>query len=548
MKITCQSCQAKYTIADDKVLGKIVKIRCKKCAATIVVNGSDSSGAATYGAPEPTAGSDSAGADAGQDGTWTVNVADGDQRNMTDADIVSAYHNGVVGTETYCWKDGMSDWLPLREIDSLYDACTATRAVADNALAAEEAARNQARGGLGSNRPGEAREHAAAATGNGTSNGGAGLVAARRAGGRAPGADLFQGAAQAGGEEDVLTSAPAGIPEQYDEAQKPIIGARNENSVLFSLSALTSKGGDRPPPTVPGIEASGLIDIRQLSAQMGRQDDKKRSRVDDIMNLSSGGAFNAALSAPVLAPPSIDQYAPSASGGATGLSGAPGKSKALIFVALGAGALVIVAAVGATTLLMRKGTDTDGAASSASAAAVGPSALTTAAAPPASETAAAAPETTAAETAAAANGTAAAATATAAATAAAAPAAPPAAAPVAAAPAAPRPQAAAPAPTHAAPAAAAPEADQPFNMGEAKSRLAAAAAAAQSCKKPDGPVGTGRVVVVFGPSGGAQSATITGPPFEGTPTGACVGARFRGVRVPMFSGSPFSVSKSFTIN
>ena len=42
MKITCQSCQAKYTIADDKVLGKIVKIRCKKCAATIVVNGSDS--------------------------------------------------------------------------------------------------------------------------------------------------------------------------------------------------------------------------------------------------------------------------------------------------------------------------------------------------------------------------------------------------------------------------------------------------------------------------------------------------------------------------
>ena len=45
MKITCQSCQAKYTIADEKVLGKIVKIRCKKCSSTIVVNGSDGSGA-----------------------------------------------------------------------------------------------------------------------------------------------------------------------------------------------------------------------------------------------------------------------------------------------------------------------------------------------------------------------------------------------------------------------------------------------------------------------------------------------------------------------
>ena len=48
MKITCQSCQAKYTIADDKVLGKIVKIRCKKCSSTIVVNGSDPSGAPAY--------------------------------------------------------------------------------------------------------------------------------------------------------------------------------------------------------------------------------------------------------------------------------------------------------------------------------------------------------------------------------------------------------------------------------------------------------------------------------------------------------------------
>ncbi|MDB5219989.1 MAG: virulence associated protein, partial [Myxococcaceae bacterium] len=28
MKIQCQSCQAKYTIADEKVLGKVVKIRC----------------------------------------------------------------------------------------------------------------------------------------------------------------------------------------------------------------------------------------------------------------------------------------------------------------------------------------------------------------------------------------------------------------------------------------------------------------------------------------------------------------------------------------
>ena len=106
MKITCQSCQAKYTIADEKVLGKIVKIRCKKCSATIVVYGSDPSGAPAYeAAPQPSAGSDE---------SWTINVAEGDQRTMTDAEVVSAFQTGLIGDETFCWKDGMSDWLPLR--------------------------------------------------------------------------------------------------------------------------------------------------------------------------------------------------------------------------------------------------------------------------------------------------------------------------------------------------------------------------------------------------------------------------------------------------
>ncbi len=117
MKITCQACAAKYTIADDKVQGKIVKIRCKKCGATIVVNGND---------PAAGAGADQAAAArfdyAGQAGAeqWTVNVADGDQRTMTDGEIVEAYHGGVVNDETFCWKDGMGDWLPLREIEQLY--------------------------------------------------------------------------------------------------------------------------------------------------------------------------------------------------------------------------------------------------------------------------------------------------------------------------------------------------------------------------------------------------------------------------------------------
>jgi predicted Zn finger-like uncharacterized protein len=532
MKITCQSCQAKYTIADEKVLGKIVKIRCKKCSATIVVNGNDPSAAP---APEQLRAPRDAGGEPEE--PWTVNVADGDQRTMEQPQVVAAYQSGLVTDDTYCWKDGMNDWLPLREIDPLYDACTATRMVAGSSAPPPRDAtrahdeRAAAYGGPLLNAP-------LAPAGNGSPGAMAAPAAARRAGGRAPGVDLFGSVAQAGSEEDVLTSAPAGMPQAHEDAARPT-GARNENSVLFSLNALTSKGnGDRAP--LPGSEQSGLIDIRQLSAQMNRPDDKKKSRVDDIMNLAGGGAFSPSLGAPLLAPPPLELYSASASPG-----GMPGKNKGLIFLALGGGAFFIVAAIGTATVLMRgKGSEsvdtekTAGSASAAeatetpssSAAMAAASASVASAAPSAEPSASLAAKDTPSKSPAAGENKPASTTAVAASK--------------------PKDTAAretlagaAPAATHAAGA----ESDQPFNMGEAKAKLGATAASVDACKKPNGPTGTGRVVVMFAPSGAVQSATVSGPPYEGTPTGACVAARFRTVRVPAFGGSPFSVSKSFTI-
>ena len=39
MKIVCESCGAKYSIADDRVTGKVFKIRCKRCSEVIIVRG-----------------------------------------------------------------------------------------------------------------------------------------------------------------------------------------------------------------------------------------------------------------------------------------------------------------------------------------------------------------------------------------------------------------------------------------------------------------------------------------------------------------------------
>src|SRR5688500_2506245 len=44
MKIVCEACQAKYSIADEKVRGKVFKIKCKKCSHIIVVKGEATTG------------------------------------------------------------------------------------------------------------------------------------------------------------------------------------------------------------------------------------------------------------------------------------------------------------------------------------------------------------------------------------------------------------------------------------------------------------------------------------------------------------------------
>src|ERR1043165_839498 len=123
MKITCESCQAKYTIADEKVVGKIVKIKCKKCGTTIVVNGNEPA----HAQPSPLGGHEEEGETRvfGQDGgpggadEWTVNVTDDDQRTMSATQVAAEYRAGVINNDTYVWKDGMPDWLPLSAVPEL---------------------------------------------------------------------------------------------------------------------------------------------------------------------------------------------------------------------------------------------------------------------------------------------------------------------------------------------------------------------------------------------------------------------------------------------
>src|SRR5690606_2388873 len=148
MKITCNSCGSKYTIADAKVLGKKVKVRCKGCKESILVDGTqlsaggdddddsdapevssptaaeDSSpeGAAApkaAAAPQAAAGPKVPTADPAKKGLWSVNLSDDDSRDMTLAELVAGWKNGTVTPDAYVWKDGMGDWKPILEVGEL---------------------------------------------------------------------------------------------------------------------------------------------------------------------------------------------------------------------------------------------------------------------------------------------------------------------------------------------------------------------------------------------------------------------------------------------
>src|SRR5437868_10117832 len=110
MKIACEACGAKYTIAYDKVRGRKVKIRCKGCGTPIVVDGQNGSRASVSDA-ETDATLEAVDVPA----VWSVNLTDTDSRTMSVEEIVAGYASGLVTADAFVWKDGMADWVPILE-------------------------------------------------------------------------------------------------------------------------------------------------------------------------------------------------------------------------------------------------------------------------------------------------------------------------------------------------------------------------------------------------------------------------------------------------
>lgn len=309
MKISCPSCAAKYSVADEKIQARLAKIRCRKCSATIVIDGTAqpanvyvgdgpvASNAPAEGEPDEPAAPDTGGPAPGE---YAVDIADNDQRNMTVAGIVQAYQEGVITGDTYLWKEGMADWQTLAEVPEVAEALHAS--AGGPAATAQAAVREAFPGGSS--------------------------------------ADLFGGIEQAGGEDDITTSAPEPAPVTAGT------GARNESSVLFSLSALTSAQGavdESKSATKKSSDDSGLIDLQALTAS----------------DSSSSAGLASAPAGSFGASPLISAPLGGVSGPAVGSSLAPGyerrsSSRTGLMVAAGALAVVIL---GGAAFLVKSGDD-----------------------------------------------------------------------------------------------------------------------------------------------------------------------------------------------
>ncbi len=146
MKFACDKCKTRYSIGEERVRGKILKIRCKNCANVITVRegmAGDDIGAApsaahgdhrsrpTTAGPLTSSAGSGAGAAAGPRSPqapappqeeWYVSL-DGVQAGpMLLAEARRWVASKPHDADLHCWNEGFEDWLPVAQVSQLRDA------------------------------------------------------------------------------------------------------------------------------------------------------------------------------------------------------------------------------------------------------------------------------------------------------------------------------------------------------------------------------------------------------------------------------------------
>lgn len=320
MKITCDACGAKYSIADEKVAGKAFKIKCKKCSSAIVVR-----------AEQPAApASDKSSTEA----KWHVVVAGEQQGPLSTEKVGELIASGAIDWDAYVWQEGYEDWKSARDVPELVNALQASDADTEHAVPASSV------GGAGSSESADDEEPTRAQNAHdihemlspaaqpklsrASAAAGADLFAqSHKEEVHLPSESPFSGSAFSAGLGDSVGAPGSAKAHPQEVSSENLTGSRNETSVLFSLSNLKQLKTSTPPNkqasglgagSVPAgaatDDASGLIDIRALaaaasstgssSANKGQQKDSDLA--ESILQSHQGTVPLAPLAAPSLRP------------------------------------------------------------------------------------------------------------------------------------------------------------------------------------------------------------------------------------------------------
>src|SRR5256885_111924 len=162
MKFLCSHCKAKYQIADEKVAGRTLRMTCRNCKQEIVIHGDGNVGIAPMAAvpysgsgvvimpqtPVPAAPSPLGATFQMQVGAplraaptmpvpideWHLGINDVPVGPMRRDEIARKLATGRIGPDTLAWREGLDDWMPLRNIPELAVLCAPAMPVAAPAV------------------------------------------------------------------------------------------------------------------------------------------------------------------------------------------------------------------------------------------------------------------------------------------------------------------------------------------------------------------------------------------------------------------------------
>jgi predicted Zn finger-like uncharacterized protein len=105
MRFACHKCHAQYSVEDDRIHGKIVKFRCKKCDQVILLQ---------EGGPAPAPPQAAA-----ERPIWFAGLDGEEQGPFTLSELRQALGAGRLGADHFYWREGLEDWAPLDEVPEL---------------------------------------------------------------------------------------------------------------------------------------------------------------------------------------------------------------------------------------------------------------------------------------------------------------------------------------------------------------------------------------------------------------------------------------------